>query len=146
MALRDNPRVGRMRSVSIRVVAVLALLALTACHIRAPVQNFHDEAIPEHARTLPLEEIGRQIKAAGSSLEWAWSEEQPGKLIGTQGGAARNAKVEIDYSQTSYSITLLSSKNLHQGDDGQVAGRYNIWARNLKAAIDRQFALVATKI
>jgi hypothetical protein len=130
---------------SAKLFAVFALLGLAACHIRAPVANFHDEPIPTRAQSLPLDEIGRQIKAAGESLAWAWSQEAPGRLVGVQGGDSRNAKVEVDYTQTSYSITLISSKNLYQGDDGQVAGRYNIWARNLKAAIDRQLALVAVK-
>jgi hypothetical protein len=122
-----------------RLTLTLGLLLLAACHHRAPIENFADQPVPESARTLPLTEIGTQIKAACEPLGWTFTDLGPGKMTGTI-KEKRSATVEVAYSQTSYSITLVSSTHLYQTNDGEIATRYNIWARNLNAAITRQLA------
>jgi hypothetical protein len=121
-----------------RVVLVLGLLLVTACHVMRPIQNFPNEPVPESASKLKLPEIAAQIKAAGMPLGWTFTDTGPGTMRATI-SEKQSATVEIDYSQTSYSITLVSSERLYQ-NGGEIAARYDIWARNLNAAIKRQLA------
>jgi len=64
-------------------------------------------------------------------------------MIGTV-NEKRSATVEIAFSQTSYSITLISSDQLHQ-NDGEISVRYNKWVRTLNAAITRQLAIAGAR-
>jgi hypothetical protein len=120
-----------------RMALALGLLSLAACHIVEPIQNFADQPVPESDRKFPLAQIAAQIRAAGEPLGWIFTDAGPGKMIGTI--KERSATVEVVYSQTSYSITLVSSVHLYQ-KDGEIIARYNVWSRNLNAAIVRQLA------
>jgi hypothetical protein len=133
----------KLGHVTRRVTLTLGLLLLAACHHMAPIENFADQPISESARKLPLTQIATEIKIAGLQRGWTFTDSGPGKMIGTI-NEKRSATVEVDFSQTSYSITLVSSERLRQ-NDGEIAARYNQWARNLNAAISRQLAIAGAK-
>jgi hypothetical protein len=132
----------KLGHVASRIMLALGLLLLAACHVRVPIQNFPDQPIPQAATKLPLPEIAHQIKLAGAGLGWTFTDAGPGTLTGTIKDKYA-ATVEVKYSQTSYSITLVSSEHLYQGPDGEIAGRYNIWSRNLNAAILKQLNIAS---
>jgi hypothetical protein len=125
-----------------RVALVGSLVLVAACHIRAPIENFEAQPIPASASSQSLDDIARQIKAAGASLDWTVEDSGPGRLIAKhRHPKGYTATVEISFSQTAYTITLLNSERFHE-KDGLISAHYNVWARNLKAAIDRQLILV----
>ena len=124
-----------------RAILIGSLFLVAACHVRAPVENFAAQPIPASASSLPLDEIAQQIKAAGASLDWTMEDSGPGKLIAKhRHPKGYAATVEISFTQTAYGITLLSSEHLYE-KNGEVSTHYNVWARNLKAAIDKQLTL-----
>jgi hypothetical protein len=128
----------RLGHFATRIVVTIGLLLLAACHRMEPIQNFSDQPITGGASKLPLPEIANQIRVAGAPLGWVFTDTGPGKMTGMI-QQKQTATVEITYSQTSYSITLLTSTQLRQ-TGGEIGPRYNIWARNLNAAILRQLA------
>jgi hypothetical protein len=128
----------RLGHLATRMVVTIGLLLLAACHHMEPIQNFSNQPITGGASKLPLSEIANQIKVAGATYGWIFTDTAPGKMTGVI-QQKQTATVEITYSQTSYSITLLSSTQLRQTGD-EIGPRYNIWARNLNAAIARQLA------
>ena len=128
----------------LRAVLIGSLVLTTACHLREKIADFSAQPIPARSPGRSLDEIAREIKAAGTPLDWTIEDAGPGKLIATHGhpkGFA--ATVEISFTQTAYSITLLKSERLYE-KDGAISTHYNAWARDLKAAIDRQLASSAT--
>jgi hypothetical protein len=121
-----------------RLTLALGLLAIAACHRMAPIENFPDQPIPQTATKLPLSEIAARIKAAGKPSGWIFTDTAPGKMTATYSNK-RSATIEIDYSQTSYSITLVSSAQLRQNGD-EISTRYNSWVSKLNSAIAHQLA------
>ena len=85
------------------------------------------------------------IQAADFPPSWTIDDAGPGKLIANnRHSKGYAATVEISFTQTEYNITLLKSDHLNERD-GFISNHYNAWARNLKAAIDRQLASSGTR-
>jgi hypothetical protein len=128
----------KLGHVTTRILVTVGLLLLAACHRMAPIENYPDQPIPQAATKLPLTEIAARIKAAGAPYDWIYTDIAPGKMTATYTNK-RSATVEIDYSQTSYSIKLVSSELLYQNGD-EISVRYNSWVRRLNTAIMRRLA------
>jgi hypothetical protein len=128
----------KLGHVTTRILLTLGLLLFAACHRMAPIENYPDQPIPQAATQLPLTEIAARIKAAGMPYDWIFTDVAPGKMTATYSNK-RSATIEIDYSQTSYSIKLVSSELLYQNGD-EISVRYNSWVRRLNTAIMRRLA------
>jgi hypothetical protein len=129
-------------------IAASLLLALMLCGCLEPVRNVQDQAFPPRAQTLSLEEIGQDIVEAGVESRWAITPAGPGRLTGEFDDGKHDAVIDISYTQTGYSITLLSSRNLDQeshpeGDD--INRHYNKWIRVLQRSIARRVARSASR-
>ena len=67
-------------------------------------------------------------------------EEGPGVVSGTLFLRKHEARIEIPYSTTKYSITYKSSVNLDESADGQIHKNYNGWIQNLNRGITAQLS------
>jgi hypothetical protein len=112
-----------------------ALFALAAC--LEPIRNVESHPLPQAAQNLSLEEISRNIILAGEDSRWRITPAEPGHLSGEFDDGGHEAKIDIAYSQTAYSITLVSSTNFHQEGDA-INRHYNKWVRLLQGHIERR--------
>jgi hypothetical protein len=124
------------------VALICSLLFVAACHHAKPIENFSDQPVASGTTKLPLDEIVRRIKVAGTSVKWTVTDSGPGKLIANYDSKGHDAIVAITFDEEKYSIALVSSQNLHQQGD-LINRRYNSWVERLKGAIDREL-LAAT--
>lgn len=119
----------------------MALFAGPACAGRvAPVYNVVDHPIPVSAQKLPLTEIEKNIMAAGAQHQWQCEELGPGSLHASFTHGSHQVVVAIAFSQTAYSITLVSSVNMKQEGD-EIHRKYNQWVRTLEEAIASRLTL-----
>lgn len=119
----------------------LALIALCAsifafagCGSGDPVQNFTNSPVVAPADKKNMKDIKRGIILAASRIGWQMQDVKPGTLIATSYRRGRMAKVEINYTTSTYSITYKDSSNL-QYDGSTIHGTYNNWVTHLHSSI-----------
>jgi hypothetical protein len=98
-----------------------------------------DHPIISREKKISLDDIHRNIMAAAVRRGWEIQDDGPQRLrasIEANRGALQ-AVVSITYTNTAYSITLLSSKGFHQEGDS-INGRANRWIRNLEEDIHKR--------
>ena len=89
------------------------------------------------AAPLNIEQVRQRIVLAATQRGWTIDADGPQSLRATiaAGRGAYEAVVNITFSATAYSITLVESKGFGQRGD-QINGRANRWIRNLEADIE----------
>ncbi len=117
--------VAAFRQFSLRVSVIAgAVLILAAC-VSKPIYNVDDRHFATSAM-IPIGTVQEQIKLIGSERGWLFEDVAPGHMIGNVGNPKHNAKVDLFYTQTTFSIKYLSSHNL-RARDGTIHHRYNRW-------------------
>lgn len=130
-----------MRTVWAVVLLALTLFTTAACAGRIePIYNVKDHPIPAAAQKLSVQDIGRNIMIAGAGRRWQFEQTAPDKLQAKYDNGKHAAVIDIAYSKTAYSITLVSTVNLHQKGD-EVHRQYNFWIRNLEKDIDSRLSI-----
>ncbi|WP_409309379.1 hypothetical protein [Pectobacterium sp. B1J-3] len=111
------------------------VLTLAGCARTAPVANV-TKPIVAHVTT---DQVKTAILQAGLEREWAMTPVSPGVINGHLDQRGHVADIRITYSQTSYSINYVSSKNLKAGN-GEIHRNYNRWINNLDREIQLKLA------
>jgi hypothetical protein len=112
------------------------LFSVAACATRT-IYNVTDHPVPAAARTLPLHQIDQAITDAAVSYHWRVEDTGPGQIKATYERDSHQAVIAINYSQSAYSIVLVSSADLRQ-EDGRIDRHYNHWIRKLEKSIDER--------
>lgn len=121
-----------------KILALAALLLLTACTTR-PILNIQNEPVPtrigqqQHTQA----DVERAILVAAQRRKWNARVVRPGLIEASTSARSHQARVEIDYSATSYSVRHKQSANLKESD-GNIHRNYNRWVANLNKEIRRQ--------
>ena len=132
----------KIKSILLVVLAV-TLLPLGACASRQePIYNVTNHPIPA-AQKLSSDDVAKAIIAGGARTGWQIGPNADGSLTGTIDVRGKHhATVTIAYSQTNYTVTLVSSTNLLQ--EGNLIHRnYNRWVRDLEKNIDDQLSIAS---
>lgn len=126
--------------VSANIFAFIFLLAFTsAAFAIKPVEDIVDASIPAG---LSLDQIKAAIIKGGALRKWAVREESPGELEGILHIRTHIVKVNIKYTQSSYSIIYKDSVNMkYNADSHKIHRNYNSWVNYLNG--DIQFALLS---
>ena len=119
------------------ILLILISLFLISCRT-APVMNITNASIDTSSGKTPsLTNIAQGIVRAGNGLGWQIKKEKPGHSIGTLYLRKHMVKVDINYSQTEFSINYKDSSEM--GYDGtNIHSNYNSWVQNLSNAIKAQ--------
>ena len=113
------------------------MLLLGACAMSQPVMNVTQAPVNTNKPKPSMEDVRQAIIRAGAGLGWQMKAEKPGQIAGTLLLRTHTAVVDIDYSQTNYSIKYRDSTNLDYAD-GKIHKNYNGWIQNLDKAIKAQ--------
>ena len=119
-----------------RTILLALLLAATGCRTLSPVYNVDSTRIQSSSiKPNPtLEDVGKAIQVAGTSLGWLMEPTKPGHIVGTLQVRTHVAIVDIHYNTTAYSIHYKSSSNLDY-DGESIHPNYNGWIKRLNSAI-----------
>ena len=117
------------------ILALTALL-LVACTTQ-PIMNVAGSPIVTSKPAASMDEIRQAIVRAGSGLGWQMTPDRPGHMLGRLALRTHVAVVDVDYTQTVYSIKYRESTNLGQSGD-TIHRNYNGWIQNLDKAIKVQ--------
>ena len=120
-----------------RVLAVLVLVLFGACATNQPVFNVTQAPVSANKSNPSLDEIRQAIVRAGAGLGWQMSADRPGHITGRLPLRTHVAVVDVDYTQTLYSIKYRESTNLDY-DGSNIHRNYNGWIQNLDRAIKVQ--------
>jgi hypothetical protein len=125
-----------MKNYSVKIFLMVVLgLAIISCRV-APVYNVEDAAIVSTSgNDLTMDQVKTAIMQAGTALGWTMKPVSDGHIVGTLFVRRHMAKVDINYSTKSYSISYKDSQEL-QYDGNQIHSNYNGWVQNLQRNID----------
>lgn len=133
--------VAAFKQFSLRVLlVVVASITLAAC-ISKPIYNVEDRHFSTSAM-IPIGTVQEKIKMIGSERGWLFEDVAPGHMIGNVGNPKHSAKVDLFYTQKSFSIKYLSSQNL-RARDGTIHHRYNRWIELFERDLVSKLGLAA---
>jgi hypothetical protein len=118
------------------ILAVTALLLSVGCTTQ-PIMNVSGAPITTSKPNPSMDEIRQAIVRAGSGLGWEMKPDRPGHITGRLALRTHVAVVDVDYTQTGYSIKYRESTNLDQNGD-MIHRNYNGWIQNLDKGIKVQ--------
>src|SRR6266850_2108885 len=114
--------------------ALVTVTAIAACARTAPIYNVSQMPVAASKQNPSMDEIGKAIIRAGSTIGWQMNQVKPGQIVGSLNLRDHMAVVDVNYTAQTYSITYKDSSNL--GYDGQsIHKNYNGWVQNLDKAI-----------
>lgn len=122
-----------------KLACLVLIMALAACSMK-PIQNINNEQIPTYGNgTQPsLKDVEQTILTAAKKRGWSARVAQPGLIEASIFVRSHRAKIEIPYTQNSYSINYKNSANLDY--DGEKINRnYNNWIIKLSGTIQSEF-------
>ncbi len=125
-----------MRNLQYLVAIFVSFAVLSACTRDAPIYNVNSHPVPQPAQALSLTEIKNIIMLAGADRGWVMEEQGQGRLAGTLLVRTHTAKVDVQYSQTEYSIQYKDSDNLRY-TGSTIHRNYNKWIMKLEQDIER---------
>lgn len=124
---------------SLCILLLSALFLTTGCLRTAPVQDYNNVPFPPVSNTLTKVKVEDAIIRAGTGLGWEITRVSEGQMQGTLHLRAHIAKVDILYTENTYSIHYRDSTNL-KFKDGKIHSNYNSWVQNLKTAINKELS------
>jgi len=107
-----------------------SVFAFAGCGGGDPVQNFNNSPIVASGAKKNMQDVKRGIILAGSRIGWQMQQVKPGTMYATIFKRGSMAKVEINYTADTYSITYKDSSNLKY-DGNVIHGTYNKWVTHL---------------
>ncbi len=112
------------------LLILISIVALSGC-ARSITINDIKTALPASYST---QEVGKVILAAGQSQQWLMAPAGPGQIDGRLLVRDHQIAVRINYSDTEYTISYISSQNM-MAKDGKIHRNYNRWVNNLNKQI-----------
>lgn len=113
------------------------LLFLVGCRAGAPIYEVKTAPVPSPSgKELTLEQVRKEIVAAGVAAGWQLTDVKPGELLGTFNLRSHQAIVSIPYTTKDYSILYKNSTNLkYDADAKTIHQSYAGWVQRLDGAI-----------
>ena len=121
------------------ILFLSALFLTTGCMRTAPVQDYNNIPFPAVSNILTKVKVEDAIVRAGAGLGWEITRVSEGQMQGTLHLRTHVAKVDILYTNNTYSIRYRDSTNL-KFNDGKIHKNYNGWVQNLKTAINKELS------
>lgn len=106
------------------IILVVASVLLTGCFVKQ-IYNVDNRTFSTEAK-LPLGTVKQNIKIIGADRGWLFEDVAPGHMIGKIGDLKHNAKVDIFYTEKTFSLKYLDSYNLKKNNN-TIHFRYNRW-------------------
>lgn len=123
-----------------KVVAfIFVLLVMTSCTRLQPVYNVDESIESIFTKKISSVEVGKIILAAAHEQGWKIKADGVNKYKAFIVWRDHSAVSAITYSSNGYSIRLLSSENLLEGN-GQIHKKYNKYVQRLQKNIDTRLA------
>jgi hypothetical protein len=124
------------------VAACVALVALIGCRGGGQVCQVKDAPVQTASgKDLSLDEVRKEIVAAGVAAGWQMVPAKSGEVIGTLNIRSHQAVVSIPYTTKTYSILYKDSSNLKYDANAQtIHENYASWIQRLDGAIRSRLA------
>lgn len=118
-------------------VACLAVAIMAGCRGGGQLYQVKDAPVPAPGgKELTMEQVQKEIIAAGIAAGWQMAPTQPGEIIGTLNIRSHQAVVTIPYTTKNYSILYKDSTNLkYDADKHTIHENYTGWIQRLDGAI-----------
>lgn len=127
-----------MTRVGLGTVALgLVLVGLIGCRGSGQLYQVKDAPIQTASgKALSMDEVRKEIVAAGVAAGWQMAVVKPGEIVGTLNLRSHQAVVSIPYTTKSYSILYKDSTNLKYDEKAQtIHENYASWIQRLDGAI-----------
>jgi len=133
-----------MHPVKSLAILVCAVLLLTACARRSPMEDIVNAPTGAPPGT-ELATVTDAIMKAGEARSWQMTETRPGLIHGklVTGSGKHEVAVDVSYDTKNFSITYVDSKNMNYEvnfDGPYIHYKYNRWVRILKEDIQDALA------
>lgn len=126
------------------LLPVMFIILLSGCTTK-PVYKVENENIPNPSSArLSLNDVEKAILSASQKRGWSARLIKPGLIEASLAVRSHRAAVEIQYSQSNYSINYKSSENLDY-EDGNIHRNYNTWIMRLSRTIQSELGVAARK-
>jgi hypothetical protein len=127
-----------MKRRGLRTVALcVVLIGLIGCRGGGQVYQVKDAPVQTASgKELSIDDVRKEIVAAGVAAGWQMVASKPGEIIGTLNIRSHQAVVSIPYSAKHYSILYKDSSNLKYDEKAQtIHENYAGWIQRLDGAI-----------
>ncbi|HKY72138.1 MAG TPA: hypothetical protein VJL88_09480 [Nitrospira sp.] len=126
-----EPRLGTV------AVVCLVLIGMIGCRGGGQVYQVKDAPIQTASgKALSMDEVRKEIIAAGVAAGWQMAVVKPGDIVGTLNIRSHQAVVSIPYTTKTYSILYKDSTNLKYDEKAQtIHENYAGWIQRLDGAI-----------
>ncbi|WP_139016805.1 hypothetical protein [Candidatus Odyssella thessalonicensis] len=121
----------------------MLVLSLTACSHNEPLYNVDHHPLPPYAQKLSLNEIETIISQTASRRGWECHPKSYNKMVCNVKRRNHTAVLEINYTNTYFSIVNLNAYNLNY-KDGNIHPKYNKWVRLLENEIESSISRKAS--
>lgn len=113
-------------------LGVVALI-LIGCSSKEDVINFYKRELPPQTKTLNDSDVEKLIIQAAAQRRWVCGPLKANSLVCTQDRRNIHLKVQVDYTNTDFSVTQISENtdNLHK----KIIHRHNVWVKKLEKTI-----------
>ncbi len=120
----------------------LVLVFLVGCRGGAQIYEVKNAPIPNPSgKGLTLEQVRKEITAAGVAAGWQMTDAKPGEIIATYNIRSHQAVVSIPYTSQGYSILYKDSSNLkYDAQAKTIHENYAGWIQRLDGAIRSRLA------
>lgn len=115
----------------------LVLVFLSGCRGGAQLFEVKNAPVPSPSgKELTLEQVRKEIMAAGVAAQWQMTDVKPGELLATYNLRSHQAIVSIPYTTKDYSILYKNSSNLkYDAAAKTIHQNYTGWIQRLDGAI-----------
>ena len=127
-----------MNRAGLGMVAICVLLiGMIGCRGGGQLYQVKDAPVQTASgKALTLDEVRKEIIAAGVAAGWQMAATKPGEIVGTLNIRNHQAVVSIPYTTKTYSILYKDSKNLKYDESAQtIHENYASWIQRLDGAI-----------
>jgi hypothetical protein len=120
----------------------LVLIGVVGCRGGGQIYQVKDAPIQTASgKELSMDDVRKEIVAAGVAAGWQMLAPTPGEIVGTLNIRSHQAVVSIPYTAKSYSILYKDSKTLKYDEAGQtIHENYAGWIQRLDGAIRSRLA------
>ena len=132
-----------MKRVKLGTVAIcLLLIGMIGCRGSGQLYQVKDAPVQTASgKALSMDDVRKEIIAAGIAAGWQMAASKPGEIIGTLNIRSHQAVVSIPYTTKTYSILYKESTNLKYDEKAQtIHENYSGWIQRLDGAIRTRLA------
>ena len=127
-----------MKRAGLATVAIcLVLTSVVGCRGGAQIYQVKDAPVQTASgKELGMDDVRKEIIAAGVAAGWQMAVSKPGEITGTLNIRSHQAVVSIPYTAKKYSILYKDSTNLKYDEKAQtIHENYASWIQRLDGAI-----------